>query len=134
MNIKIGLNNKAEKFSGLEIALINETTESRGVNVAGLVNVADDSSYGVNVAGESKGVNVGLINYVLEKCYGCQLGVINANNWMRGAQFGLYNVCGKDSKGVQIGLLNHRKKAPWYSRFIPLIAVRNPASDEKSKK
>jgi len=43
---------------------------------------------------------------------------------LRGVQFGLYNVCGEDAEGIQIGLINRREEAPWYAKFIPLLAVR----------
>ncbi len=149
MDIKIGLHNKTEQYSGLEIALIsNEKNDSRGVNVAGGWNEAKDSSYGVNVAlgingavDSSYGVNVagvgnvvkdssygmnvaGLANYVEKEMYGAQLSLVNAAGKLRGLQAGLYNVCGEDSKGLQIGLINRREGVPWYAKITPVIAIR----------
>jgi hypothetical protein len=46
--------------------------------------------------------------------------------------FGAINIAEKGSRGVQIGLLNVRADAPWYARYIPIIAVR--WSDKTGKK
>jgi hypothetical protein len=34
------------------------------------------------------------------------------------------NYCGRDSLGVQVGLINIRAGNPWYSTVIPILAVR----------
>jgi len=112
---------------------------SYGFNVAGLGNFAE-KSIGANVAGiinfagESIGLDIALVNYCNASqdnkenesgiLRGVQAGIANGAKILRGAQFGLYNVCGEDAEGIQIGLINRREGARWYAKFIPFLAVR----------
>ncbi|MBS3085222.1 hypothetical protein J4225_00880 [Candidatus Pacearchaeota archaeon] len=86
-------------------------------------NLSKNSSYGVNVA-------LG-VNYHPNELFGMQVGAGNGALKLRGCQVGFYNVCGEDSKGVQIGFLNRRENAPWYAKVIPFIAIRNGKSKKE---
>ncbi|MEK6951661.1 MAG: hypothetical protein AABX29_01470 [Nanoarchaeota archaeon] len=50
LDIKLGIITKKEEHNGLEVALINKTSMSRGVQL-GVGNVAGKSSYGVQLGG-----------------------------------------------------------------------------------
>ena len=53
-----------------------------------------------------------------------QAGVLNYAEKLRGVQVSLINICGKDSEGVQGGVINWRMGVPWYATLIPIIAIR----------
>ena len=103
------------KENMLEAALKDITYESRGVQI-GAVNGAIESSCrfqigACNYAIESRGVQIGGINYAYNKLIGIQLGL-------------LLNNCGPGSVGIQVGIINVRRGNPWYSKIIPILAVR----------
>ncbi|HEA46202.1 MAG TPA: hypothetical protein ENH99_00275 [Candidatus Pacearchaeota archaeon] len=110
-NVQVGLSNKATEINGAQIGLLeNDSVKVNGFQIAGVMNDSFEVS-GSQIAGFANGA---------EKIYGFQ-----------GAL--LYNRCGEDSCGVQFGLINHRKGGDWYSRFIPLIAVRTGMKDNHNK-
>lgn len=123
---------KKERNNGLEFAIINDTEESRGVQV-GVVNGADESrgvqAGIINLVVESRGVQAGVINYAGDS-YGVQAGIINLADVnylgkLRGVQLSPFlNMCGQNSKGVQLGAINWRNGGKWYSRLIPIVAIR----------
>ncbi len=146
MGIKLGLINEElrERYRGLEVGLKNYAIKLRGIQIGG-INFADELSYGAQIgpynhALESRGAQIGFDNRVYRSSHGVQIGVINSAKELRGAQIGfcnlvrkrfrglqlgiLSNYCGPDSAGVQVALINIRAGNHWYSKIIPIIAVR----------
>ncbi len=112
---QIGACNYAIESRGVQIGAFNGAIESRGVQI-GAVNGAEESSYGFQIGAfngaiESRGVQIGGINYAYNKLIGIQLGL-------------LLNNCGPGSVGIQVGIINVRRGNPWYSKIIPILAVR----------
>lgn len=99
-----------------------------GVALAAGINVGYLNGVGVGLVGNalrrSRGLLVGSYNSVMEDSRGVAIGLYNRAKTATGAMFGLVNVVDSESAGVFIGLLNIRTDAPWYSRYIPGIAVR----------
>ena len=104
---------------GIQIGVVNCNGNILGAQV-GLANISDWETGGIqaggfNVSSKLVGAQVGFSNYIYnDKC----------REYMRGVQIGIVNVCPEDSVGLQVGVLNCRHENPWYSRCIPLIAVR----------
>ena len=128
--LELALNNNTKISKGLEIGGVNVSEESRGVQV-GAINAANELNCGaqiggMNGAGESRGVQIGVANLAIKSNYGVQIGLIyNYSKKLRGAQFSpLLNICGEDSKGFQLGLINWRNGNPWYSKLVPIAAIR----------
>lgn len=125
-----------------------------GVSASCLVAVAGENSYGITVAGAtaiSKGNSYGIIGsaitYVKEKAYGLVaglvtrvgtlngvgIGVINIADSFNGVRIGLVNQTIRQAHGVDIGLINTRFDAPWYAKFVPIIAIRFSAKKAKAE-
>lgn len=118
------------KVSGLDIGLINRTTDTfKGLELAGLGN-RGAWVYGIQAAllplgrnyaaNTIQGVQVGTGNIAMDGGAGLQVGVFNqaVNEEFKGIQIGLLNYC-QSLTGIQIGLLNHAADAsvPW----LPII-------------
>lgn len=99
-----------------------------GVALAAGINIGYLNGVGVGLVGnelwQSNGLLIGSHNSVMRAFCGVAIGLYNSAKTATGAMFGLVNVVDSESAGVFIGLLNIRTDAPWYSRYIPGIAVR----------
>ena len=98
-----------------------------------LGNISKEAKYQIsipgNIADEVRG-SQGSITWGNEadEVYGLQWMVLGSNiaRRLRGIQVNLgYNECGEDSIGIQVGLVNRREGGNWYSRVIPIIAIRD---------
>ena len=112
--VRLGVLGKTNSFKGIDVNLIGETDLHKGL-------LKFSALY--NHAGELHGIQAGAVN-ITEKYSGAQIGLFNYAEEMKGVQFSLVNICGKDSGGIQTGLLNIRKDAPWYAKVIPFFAYR----------
>jgi hypothetical protein len=126
--IRTGLIGNTESFRGLDFNLVGKTENFKGLKFSSLYNYAHEltgiqQSDVINIADKYKGMQAAPINYAKE-AYGLQTGAISYAKKFRGIQFSLINICGEDSEGLQVGLINYRKGAPWYARFIPFFAFR----------
>lgn len=137
-----GLITVSESVDGASVSLwMNEVgQDARGVLV-GLVNNCHNSMTGLaigarNGAPSMNGLAIGIINGLetdrsdsntgrtAATVNGASIGAVNLAGTANGVQIGLVNYVALDSSVVQIGLLNIRRDAPWYSRVVPGIAVR----------
>lgn len=96
--------------SALSTSWFNGSTgDSKGLQI-GLLNYADSYSgaqfAGINwVSGDFSGWQAGAFNYVRGTCEGFQSGIYNLTTGMRGLQLGVFNSA-SEMHGVQIGLVN----------------------------
>ena len=131
MNIKINLLNNEKDFSGIEIGIANLDSGycSEGIRCGFL-----------NDAKRLKGIQFATLN-ISEILQGIQIGVFNcvgrghypSDEKFRGLQIGLYNAVGEDNKGLQIGAVNYRTGGKWYSRVLPIIAIRTGKKELSDK-
>ncbi len=130
MDVIIGINNRKENFSGLEVAIATNQVEK---NAKGMCNAIVMNDIGGNAIGV---YNAGLATYIKGKLKGLSFVLgLNYANSLRGVQISLLlNICGEDSIGIQVGLVNYRKSGKWYSRFFPLIAIRTCGHKYREKK
>ncbi len=85
--------------SGLDIGLVNHTTDiSRGVQ-HGLV----------GIAGSFQGIQVHVVNISKGKFEGWQMGHVNVSDTFRGFQMGLVNTSG-EAEGFQLSLVNYARR------------------------
>ena len=144
IRLPLGLEKSENNFYGLELAVINARKAQKGIQLGGL-NIAGEN-HGLqtglcNIASTNIGSQIGILNIIYyNECFGVQAGIVNASYQICGVQIGItnlveelrgaqisaiYNVCGgTDTVGVQLGLINYRSGNPWYSRIIPLLAIR----------
>lgn len=139
--LDIGITNNTEQFKGMQIGAFNEAWEdSSGVQFGG-INSCARGCIGMQIglyndAGNLKGIQVGFENITIYNNCGFQVGVYNAAlEKLRGLQIGLLvNYCGHDSSGVQVAPINIRTSNPWYSKVVPILAVRtNKTKNLESK-
>ena len=96
VQVNILINRNHDEYSGLQASLINLNGNANGI-ILGLWNVADDKTRGlevglVNSSTEFKGLQVGLINYTEMMC-GLQVGLINIITESRIPFFPIINFC-----------------------------------------
>lgn len=101
---------KAEKFTGLQWSLVNNTDDGLGVQL-GFVNLAE----------QMKGIQWGCVNWAKQEMTGAQLGFVNYAQKMTGLQWGFVNYT-EQMKGIQIGLVNIIKNNP---QFLPVFIIFN---------
>ena len=101
---------QADKFTGVQWALVNNTDDGLGVQ------------WGfVNIAKEMKGIQLGGVNWTKGDFTGVQWGWVNYADNATGVQFGLVNWT-NTMKGVQLGLVNVIKNN---SMFLPVFVFFN---------
>lgn len=111
MVLRLGLYNKNRWIKGLDLGIVNHTTDGISkalqVSVVG-VNEADFSGYQVGVVnivrGEFKGFHKGVYNEA-GVGEGFQLGVFNRSRDFQGFQLGIVNWA-ENMHGIQVGLIN----------------------------
>ncbi len=117
-----GLYNNIEYMRGLCLSLgINSISRLDGMSV-GLVNMVEGNWWmvngvtigAVNVLKYMNGLSIGGINYI-EKLNGWSIGVVNNSERFNGVNVGLVNITGYESRGLQVGLINYRKKYKYSS-------------------
>ncbi|RME78976.1 MAG: hypothetical protein D6769_03580 [Methanobacteriota archaeon] len=113
---------------------LNEIKKSSKGIAGGILNMAYGDFSGValglgnDIIGNSKGLMLGLYkNDFLGNVKGFLLSLSTniAHSGASGLMLGLVNFA-DDVVGLQIGLINIRKNAPWYAKAIPVIAIRLP--------
>ena len=132
MRIKLNIINKSrdEDASTMEVALINDTRKVIG-GQASVISIVDELyggqfGYICHVKKKLMGMQISTGISGAKELIGMQISVlISGVEKLIGFQGSLfYNVCGEDSYGMQVGLINHRLGGNWYSRFVPFIAIR----------
>lgn len=109
--LRFGLYNKNRWIKGLDLGVVNHTTEGRSkafqISIVG-VNEADFSGYQLGfvnmVQGNFKGFQEGIYNDV-NVGEGFQLGIFNRAKEMEGFQLGIVN-WSENMHGVQVGIVN----------------------------
>lgn len=100
---------QADKFCGLQLALVSNTDNGCGVQMSF-----------VNLAGDFTGGQLSAVNWSKD-VKGLQLGLVNKTEAMNGLQLGLVNITGQ-MKGLQLGLVNIIKNNP---QFLPVFPFFN---------
>jgi len=98
VQLNLVINRNHDEYSGLQMGLINQNGNANGI-ILGLWNVADDKTHGlelglVNSSTEYKGLQVGLINYT-EMMSGVQIGLVNIITESIVPVFPIINFCFK---------------------------------------
>ena len=102
-------------LNGLEIGGLANYNHGKvnGVQLAGIANVNRESTSGLMWAGglnlvldDARGVQLADFNVTTGDFNGVQAGVFNYAGGLRGVQFGVVNIVGKDNGAVPIGLIN----------------------------
>lgn len=80
LQVNVFINRNHDEYSGIQASLINQNGNANGI-ILGLWNVTDDKTHGVEVgivngSTEFRGLQVGLINYT-EMMRGLQIGLVN---------------------------------------------------------
>ena len=88
---------KNRRVSGIDIGLVNHTTDDFTGFGYGLVHIVDK---------DALGFQIGVVNHVKGELVGWQYSVVNTNGATRGLQLGLVNYSGVMS-GVQLGFINY---------------------------
>lgn len=92
--------------------------QQQGLQLAGIINISDNSMKGVQVAGlinqqadSLKGVQLaGVLNNTEHSVSGLQIaGIVNKTKSLSGVQFGLINIADTLKNGIQVGLINIAK-------------------------
>ena len=96
LQVNVFINRNHEEYSGIQASLINLNGNANGV-IAGIWNVTDDKTHGievglVNSSTEFRGLQVGLINYT-EMMVGLQVGLVNIITESRIPFFPIINFC-----------------------------------------
>ncbi len=96
LQVNLFINRNHDEFSGIQAGIINQNGNANGI-IAGLWNVTDDKTHGVEVglingSTEYRGLQVGLINYT-EMMRGLQIGLINIITESVVPVFPIFNFC-----------------------------------------
>ena len=100
INITTGGFLSRAQLNGVNISTFTQMEKMNGLSVSGLV-TSCKSAKGISISG--------ILSYN-QKINGLAVGLINHVDFLKGAQFGIYNNCNTEMTGIQIGLINISEK------------------------
>ncbi|MCB9196516.1 MAG: hypothetical protein H6598_09855 [Flavobacteriales bacterium] len=109
------LNYNKGNVNGVQFSGVTNFNNGRnmGVLMAGVSNICTDSTTGLIASGVSninfhylKGMQLATTNFMNGELIGCQLGILNYAQKLKGAQIGIINIASDGESVVPIGLFN----------------------------
>lgn len=120
----VGLSNSItsiRRSCGVFAAVDNDSANISGLTL-GAFNILEEKNEGVVIGGYND----------VELFRGVIAGLMNVGEKVSGMMVGLFNMA-EDFKGVQVGILNVRDNAPWYARYVPIVAIRTGKAPKAEK-